>query len=121
MKHRSKQITKTRKMTHAKGALLKLQEDGIAGSCVWVIALAEGLLNDGFVEMAHSLSVNILSLWKGLSREESIRLRKIVDAAERSLCGRGKLQGPNNERPHNPTLPERRLSSERSAVEWDEV
>jgi hypothetical protein len=121
MKHRSKQVTKTRKMTNSKGTLLELQKDGIAGPCVWVIALAEGLLNDGLVEMAHSLSVNILSLWRGLSREESIRLRKIVATAERFLRRRGELQGPNNERPHDAVFPEHRLSSELPIVEWDEV
>lgn len=60
------------------GTMLEVQEDGVAGPCMWIVELAEALSDDGQIEMARSLSSTILSLWKGLSREESARLRRII-------------------------------------------
>jgi hypothetical protein len=69
-------------MTHPKGTMMKPQEDRTAGRCAWIIELAEELLNTGQTKMARALSSNILSLCKGLSREQTSRLRRILRRTE---------------------------------------
>jgi hypothetical protein len=69
---------------HRETPMSKLQEGRVTGPRVWVIELAEELLNAGETKMARSLSLTILSLRKGLTREQTARLQRIIDTPGRT-------------------------------------